>query len=132
MEVGHCPNIDTVWRWQLEKNHELTSLNEVEAFLEKNKLCMIYVSRPECSVCHALIPKLREMLVHYPHIHFGHINANQVEAVAAKFLIFTVPTILLTMDQKEYIRANQFVRFDQLKTQIDRVYQFAMLDEGIK
>ncbi len=113
----------------MKEIHVLTSLNDIEAFLEKYKLCFLYVSRPECSVCHALLPKLQDMLVHYPHIHLGHINANQVETVAAKFLVFTVPTLLLMLDQKEYVRANQFVRLDQLNAQIEQLYSNAMLEQ---
>lgn len=114
----------------MKEIHELTSLDEIEAFLVNNKWCLIYVSRPECAVCHAILPKLRNMLADYPYIHLGHINANQVEAVAAQFLIFTVPTLLLMVDQKEYIRANQFVRFDQLKEQIERLSQIVGKKKG--
>lgn len=108
---------------------ELTSLNEVERFINKNKLSFLYISRPECAVCHAILPKLRELLAHYPHIQLGLINANQVKAVAARFLTFSVPALLLFMDQKEYIRADRFVRFEQLNEQIEQVYCFVSFNE---
>lgn len=113
----------------MKQVYELAAMNEVEAFLEHNKLCLLYVSRPECSVCHALLPKLKKLLADYPHIHFGHVNANQVEAVAAKFLAFTAPTILLIMEQKEYFRAHQFIRFEQLQEQLERIYPLALSEE---
>lgn len=109
----------------MKEIHELTSLNEIEAFIVENKLSFIYISRPECTVCHAVLPKLRELLTHYPHIQLGLINANQVKEVAARFLTFSVPTLLLFIDQREYIRADRFVRFDQLNEQIEQVYRFA-------
>jgi thiol-disulfide isomerase/thioredoxin len=106
----------------MKELYELTSLDEIEAFLDKHKLGILYVSRPDCNVCHAILPKLRELLVHYPQIHLGHINAKQVEAVAARFMIFAVPTILVMIEQKEYLRADRFVRFDQLNEQIEQIY----------
>ncbi|MNH98456.1 Thioredoxin [compost metagenome] len=113
----------------MKELHELTSMDRVEAFLEKHKLNFLYISRPECSVCHAILPKLRELLDHYPQIYLGHINANQVEEVAAKFLVFTVPTLLLMVEKKEYIRSDRFVRFDQLAEQIEQVYELVAQDQ---
>lgn len=94
----------------------------VEEFLENHELSFLYVSRPDCSVCHAILPKLRELLDHYPLINLGHIDANKVEEVAEKFLIFTVPIMLLMIDQKEYIREDRFVRFDRLKGRLEQIY----------
>jgi len=102
--------------------HELTSLDKVDAFLLEHKLSFLYVSRPECSVCHAILPKLQELLMHYPHIQLGHINANQIEAIASRFMIFAVPTMLLMVEQKEYLRADRFVRMDRLNEQIEQIY----------
>ncbi|MCU6711536.1 thioredoxin family protein [Paenibacillus sp. J5C_2022] len=107
----------------MKKLNELTSLEMVEEFLENHKLSFLYVSRPECSVCHAILPKLRELLDHYPLIHLGHIDANKVEEVAEKFLIFTVPIMLLIIDRKEYIREDRFVRFDQLKNKLEQIME---------
>ncbi len=105
----------------MKELYELTSLDEVDVFIEKHKWSLLYISRPECTVCHAVLPKLRELLVHYPQIYLGHINANQVEAIAAKFLTFTVPTMILMIEQKEYLRADRFVRFDDLNKLIERI-----------
>lgn len=113
----------------MKEIHELTSLDMVEAFLERNKLSFLYVSRPECSVCHAILHKLRELLEQYPRIYLGHVKANQVEAVAARFLVFAVPTMLLMIDQKEYVRADRFVRFDHLNQQIKQIYKIVTQDE---
>ena len=116
----------------MKEVHELSSLDMVEAFLEKYKLSFLYVSRPECSVCYAILPKLRELLEHYPQIYLGHVNANQVEAVAGKYSIFAVPTMLLIIEQKEYFRADRFVRFDDLHEQIKQIYEFVTQDDEVK
>lgn len=112
----------------MKELQELSSMDMVEEFIEKNKLSFLYISRPECSVCHAILPKLRELLNLYPQIHLGHINANQVEEVAAKYLVFAVPTLLLLVEKKEYIRSDRFVRFDQLNKQIEQIYELVVDD----
>ncbi|MHA7581632.1 thioredoxin family protein [Paenibacillus vandeheii] len=107
----------------MKKLSELTSIEMVDEFLQQNELVFLYVSRPECSVCHALLPKIRELLEAYPMVYLGHVDANQVEEVASRFLIFTVPTMIMFVEQKEYIRADRFVRFDRLEEQLQQIYR---------
>ncbi|MFF2912434.1 thioredoxin family protein [Paenibacillus sp. NPDC057934] len=108
---------------------EITSIEMADDFLEKHELSFLDVSRPECSVCHAILPKLRELLDAYPEIHLGHIDANVVEEVASQFLIFTVPVMLLMAGQREYIRADRFVVFDRLREQLDQIYMLVNEEE---
>ncbi|WP_410768768.1 thioredoxin family protein [Fontibacillus sp. BL9] len=105
------------------KVNELTTINEKEAFLDNHDMSFIYVSTPDCSVCHALLPKLRELLADYPHISFGHVDASQVKEVAEKFLILEAPTMLFIIENKEYLREGRFVRFGFLKERLDRIYR---------
>ncbi|MNW53453.1 Thioredoxin [compost metagenome] len=104
--------------------HELNSVDEIECFLKKNQLSLLYVSRPECTVCHAILPKVLFMLEVYPEIHVGHIDANVVEQVAERFLVFTVPTIMVFITGKEYLRTDRFVRFEHFSEQINNMYHF--------
>ncbi|WP_339302615.1 thioredoxin family protein [Paenibacillus sp. FSL R5-0519] len=102
--------------------HELTSIEMVEEAIQQHEFVFLYVSRPECNVCHALLPKIRALLEPYPSIYLGHIDANVVEEVASKFLIFTVPTMIMIVEQKEYIRADRFVRLERLEEQLQQIY----------
>lgn len=106
----------------MKELHTLTSIEMIEEMIKQHELVFLYVSRPECSVCHALLPKIRELLEPYPMVHLAHINANQVEEVASRFLIFTVPTMIMLVEQKEYIRADRFVRFDRLEEKVQQIY----------
>lgn len=102
--------------------NELTSVKKVEEFIDEHPLSFLYVSRPECSVCHAILPKIRELLDDYPLISLGHVNADIVKEVAEKYLIFTAPMMILMVDQKEYLREDRFVRFERLKERLDQIY----------
>ncbi|MFP3886093.1 thioredoxin family protein [Priestia filamentosa] len=55
-------------------------------------------------------------------IHLGHVNAYEVEEIAAKYLILTAPTLLLFIDGKESLRTVRFVHFDELEKRIERIY----------
>lgn len=101
---------------------ELSTLEIVEEFLENNEMIILYFSTLECSTCYAILHKLRDLLDEYPLIQLGHIDASHVKTVAEKFLILTAPIMILIVDQKEYLRADRFVRFDQLKAKLDQIY----------
>ncbi|MGM1021987.1 MAG: thioredoxin family protein [Bacillota bacterium] len=101
---------------------EITSVDEIDTFIQNNRLSMLYVSQDNCNVCHAIYPKLKELLNNYPEIKLAHIDASQVEAVAGKLLIFTVPMIILFFDQKEYLREGRFVQFEQLEARLEQLY----------
>lgn len=107
----------------MKEVYELTTLREIENFLKDYELSFLYISKPDCSICHALLPKLKELLSHYPIIRLRHIDASKVEEVAGKFLILSAPMMLLFIEQKEYLREDRFVRLSLLKEKLDYIYQ---------
>ncbi|WP_438497038.1 thioredoxin family protein [Paenibacillus sp. IHBB 3054] len=107
----------------MKEVYELTTLREIEDFLKNYELSFLYISKPDCSICHALLPKLKELLSHYPLIRLGHIDASKVEEVTGKFLILSAPMMLLFIEQKEYLREDRFVRLSLLKEKLDHIYQ---------
>lgn len=91
--------------------------------LNSHQFSFIYISRPGCTVCHAVLPQLRILLDQFPNITLGHINADDVEEVAGRFSVFTVPVLLLFIDETEFLREARFVHFEQLEERLKRVYQ---------
>ncbi|CAM3352766.1 thioredoxin family protein [Paenibacillus taichungensis] len=101
---------------------EITSIKEIDTFIQNNRMSMLYVSQENCNVCHAIYPKLKELVSQYPEIKLAHIDARKVKEVAGKFLIFTVPTIMLFQGQQEYLREDRFVQFAQLELGLQQLY----------
>ncbi|AJO19198.1 thioredoxin family protein [Bacillus paralicheniformis] len=102
---------------------ELTSMAAIEKFITGHKLSFIYISRPQCTVCHAVLPQLRVLLTRFPKIKLGHINADIVKEVAGWFSVFTIPVLLLFIEGTECLREARFVHFEQLEQKLKRVYQ---------
>lgn len=102
---------------------ELTALEEIDHFLNEHRLAFLYISRTNCSVCHALLPKVKQLMTAYPEIQLGSIHADYTEAVAGRFSIFTVPVLLLFVEGKEYVREARIVHMDLFKEKIDKIYQ---------
>ncbi len=92
----------------------LTSMVSIEKFITDHQLSFIYISRPQCTVCHAVLPQLRALLARFPKIKLGHINADIVEEVAGRFSVFTVPVLLLFIEGTECLREARFIHFELL------------------
>lgn len=101
---------------------EISSIEMFEQFIKNHRFSFIFLSRDECSVCHALLPQVKALLLQFPDIHLGHIDAGVVEEIAGKLMIFTVPVLLLFVDGKEYIREARFVHMQMLEEKISRIY----------
>ena len=102
---------------------QLTSMIDIDQFIEQNQLSFIYISKPGCSVCHGLLPQVQSLMEKYPKIQLGHVDADDVEAVAGRFSIFTVPVLLLFVDGKEYVREARIVHMDQFDEKINKIYE---------
>lgn len=103
-----------------------TSLEALHAFIERYPLSFVYVSSTDCSVCHALFPKVQELLMKYPEIHLGRVDAQEVQEVAGALSIFTVPVLLLFVEGKEYVREARIVHTDLLDEKIKKIYELAV------
>ncbi|WP_429948644.1 thioredoxin family protein [Enterococcus sp. AZ101] len=103
---------------------KLQTIQEVIAFVNEHSLAFIYVSQEDCSVCHALRPKLIELLKSYPKIELREVEADKVKAISAEYLIFSAPTFLFFVDGKEYIREGKFVQFKKLANALEQIYSF--------
>lgn len=102
---------------------ELTTLSEVRELIENHSFAIVYVSRPDCGVCHALLPQVEELLIQFPQIKCGHVNADEVKGIAGEFTIFTVPVILFFVDGKEYLREGRFIHMQLLEEKIRKIYE---------
>src|SRR5699024_7332966 len=103
---------------------ELQSIEAVEQFIQKNELAFLYVTMPNCSVCHGLLPQIEALLKKYPEINMGVVDASVVEKVKVKFSIFTAPVLILFIDGKEYLREARIVHTQLLDEKINRIYEY--------
>ena len=107
----------------MEKVH---SLEAIKAKLVAENLVLLYISRPNCSVCHALLPQVEGVLEDFKSVISIHADAEEIPEMAGEFSIFTVPVIIVFVDGKEMFRKARFVPIDELRSQISRLTE--MLD----
>lgn len=83
---------------------------------------LLYFSTDSCNVCKVLKPKIIETISKYNIINFVYINIENNPEIAAKYSVFAVPTIVLTIDGKEFQRFNRNLSIETFSEIIERYY----------
>ena len=63
----------------------IQSIEEFHQLIQTYPLVVIHVMREHCSVCHAVLPQIQDLLNEYP-CKLGVINQSQVQDIAGNFL----------------------------------------------
>ncbi len=100
----------------------INTISEIDIFTKSGDMRMLYLSRPDCGVCLALIPKIEELIEGFPDMEARYIDLDDLPEAAGKFSIFTIPGILVFIQGKETIRKARYVSIDELKDEISRYY----------
>jgi len=99
------------------------TIDDIKDKIEKNDAIMLYFSGEDCAVCHALMPKIQESFSsHFPKIKQTYISASQYPEISANFGVFTIPTIIVYFEGKEFIKQSRHISVDNLMQEIQRPY----------
>lgn len=100
------------------------SLEEIEGIIKSELGVLLYFSTPTCNVCHALKPKIIEAFdSNFPEIKQYFIDASLSPEIPASLQIFSVPTIVVFLDGKEFVRESRNVSIQALIDKIARPYK---------
>lgn len=103
---------------------EVKSLSEVEDLISKEIGVLLYFSTPTCNVCKALKPKIMdEFEKNFPLIKLVFIDSSILPQISAKYNVFSVPTILLYLDKKEFAREGRNISIPLFIEKVKRVYK---------
>ena len=107
------------------RNNEivLTSIESYNTFVSVNKSALVYFSTQGCNVCKVLKPKVKELLTReFPNMKFAYADTNNGNDLAAQNSIFTVPSIVIYFDGKEFKRVSRSISIQELSREIARPY----------
>lgn len=100
----------------------LSTIEAFHQFIKDHQLVVVHVMRNHCSVCHAVLPQIEDIVATYPHAELAIINQSDIEAIAGELSIFTVPVNLIFMDGKEMHRQARFIDMQRFEHQLDLMY----------
>lgn len=100
------------------------TLEQIEDIIKSELGVLLYFSTPTCNVCHALKPKIIEAFdENFPEIKQYFIDASRSPEIPASMQIFSVPTLVVFLDGKEFARESRNVSVSELIKKIARPYE---------
>ena len=98
-------------------------LEELEKIIKEEVGVLLYFSGEQCNVCHALRPKIKELFdKEFPKIKQIFIDAKENPQISSKYQILSIPTIIVFMDSREFIREGRLVSLHKMSQDLKRPY----------
>ena len=105
----------------------MQTLETLNQTIKENPAVMLYFSAPTCNVCHALKPKLLEaMNENFKTFEIESIDVSTDAEIAAHFSVFAIPTVLVFLDGREFLRKSRHMSVGEVINEIKRPYEIMM------
>ena len=105
----------------------MQTLETLNQTIKENPAVMLYFSAPTCNVCHALKPKLLEaMNENFKTFEIASIDVSTDAEIAAHFSVFAIPTVLVFLDGREFLRKSRHMSVGEVINEIKRPYEIMM------
>ena len=99
------------------------TLEELQNTIRSEVGVLLYFSGENCNVCHALRPKFKELFdKEFPQITQIYLDAHENPEISAHFQVFSVPTMIVFLDGREFIREGRAVSMHKMQEQLSRPY----------
>ena len=102
----------------------MNTIEAIEKTIQENMAVMLYFSASTCNVCHALKPKLLDAIEkNFKEFEIISIDVSQKQDIAAHYSVFAIPTVLIFLDGREFIRKSRHMSVDEVIREIKRPYE---------
>jgi len=104
--------------------NNIYSIVDLEDAKTIHTAAIFYFSGQDCNVCKVLKPKLKFMLEEsFPEFRLFYIDVEKSPLIAGQMRIFSIPTILIYFEGKEFYRVSRNISPDELGKTIKRPYE---------
>lgn len=105
----------------------MQQIEDLKTIIDENLAVILYFSAPTCNVCHALKPKLFDAIEkNFDKFKIVEIDVSQEQEIAASFSVFAIPTLLVFLDGREFLRKTRHMSIDEVIREIKRPYDIMM------
>lgn len=110
---------------ELDRYADEGETRSLAALLAAEDAVLAYFSTPECRVCKALKPKIKEMLAaEFPKVVWRYVDCEAEPELAAQNMVFAVPTLVVYFGGRESTRQSRNVGVGELAEAMRRPYGF--------
>ena len=105
----------------------MQTIENINNAIKTNKAVMVYFSAPSCHVCYALKPKLLKAIDNnFKEFKVQSVDISLNEEIAPYFNVFSIPTVLVFLDGREFLRKSRYMSIDEVIQEIKRPYEIMM------
>jgi thioredoxin-like negative regulator of GroEL len=102
---------------------QITNIQQLISNINTNKSLVVYFSGENCSVCKVLKPKIEdEIKENFPKIKICEVQTDLYKELTAYFMVFSLPTILVYFDKKEFKRYGRNISIPIFIEELKRPY----------
>ena len=102
---------------------QLENLDELQNSINTGKPVLVYFSGENCSVCKVLKPKIEdEIKENFPKMKICEVQTDLYKELTAYFMVFSLPTILVYFDKKEFKRYGRNISIPIFIEELKRPY----------
>ena len=94
----------------------LQNIEDFYRFINVHDLAVVHIMRDNCTVCHAVLPQIQDLLKDYPKAQLGVINQSNVEEIAGELSIFKVLVDLFFFNEMH--RQARFIDMQSFEKQL--------------
>jgi thioredoxin-like negative regulator of GroEL len=106
-----------------QKQRIAMNLESLQDTIRQEVGVLLYFSGENCNVCHALRPKFQELFdTKFGAIKQIYLDAHDHPTISAHYQVFAVPTMLVFLDGREFVREGRAVSLYQLEAKLQRPY----------
>ncbi len=99
------------------------TLEQCKQTISDEPAILIYFSGVGCGVCTALQPKIKKAFEeNYPKIKQYYFDIEEYKEIAINFNVFSMPTVLVFLDGKEFVRKSRNMSVDGIINDLQRPY----------
>jgi thiol-disulfide isomerase/thioredoxin len=101
---------------------KIVDIEQLKEKMQHQSLTLLFIKTANCGVCDAVLAQTEELLKKFPRIESALVSLEDTPKVAAEYLVFTAPTLILFAEGKEVLRESRFVAFEKFEHDIQRWY----------
>ena len=106
---------------------QISTNDEIKEYISTGKPILIYFSGEDCSVCQVLKPKIEHTFSqNFPKMKLYEVKADLHKEIASNFSVFSIPTILVFLDSKEFFRKGRNLSVQAFVEELRRPYNLFM------
>ncbi|MEA2048489.1 MAG: thioredoxin family protein [Campylobacterota bacterium] len=99
------------------------TLEELQQTIRQEVGVLLYFSGEHCNVCHALRPKVKALFdEEFPKLKQIFLDAEVYREIASHYQVLSLPTMIVFLDAREFVREGRSVSLHQLAGQLQRPY----------